>query len=200
MYTNVTVTPITVANGEAVALGDVDWALPTSHSTIFQVGDFDKKASEFVNGGLPYAFAVTELSPANLTYTVGESNASTDWYYASSALGTWNIEFDISAADLAEHGSNGTALLSVSLAGYSQSTALDIDVNGNLLGSLSKDTVANDPGLYRSSRIAGEWRFFQYEVDPSLLVAGTNTVGFTVTRYTEWRGFMWDSIFLEWQT
>lgn len=199
VYTNVTVAPVAVEDGETTALGEVAWALPEGRTKIFQVGDFDKNATGFVNGGLPYAFNVTSLSPANLTFIVGESNASTDWYYASSALGTWTIQFDLDAADLLKYGSNGTALLSISLAGYSQSQAMNIDINGAILGSLNTSVLTNDPGLYRSSRTSGEWRFIQYEIDPAQLVAGTNTVGFTITRYTEWRGFMWDSIFLEWQ-
>lgn len=200
VYTNVTLAPITVTDSQTTALGEIEWALPAGRTPIFQVGEFDKNASSFVNGGLPYAFNITSLSPANLTFTVGESNASTDWYYASSALGTWTIVFQLEAADLQQYGSNGTALLSISLAGYSQSQAMDIDVNGSHLGSLNVDVLTSDPGLYRSSRTSGEWRFFQYKIDPAILEAGTNTVGFTITRYTEWRGFMWDSIFLDWQT
>lgn len=199
VYTNTTLTPIAVGDGQSTALGEIEWQLPGGRTNIFRVGDFDKHATGFVNGGLPYAFNITSLSPANLTFTVGESNASTGWYYASSALGTWTIEFELEASELQKYGNNGTALLSISLAGYSQSQAMDIDINGNLLGSLSSDTLTSDPGLYRSSRISGEWRFIQYEIDPEQLVAGTNTVGFTITRYTKWRGFMWDSIFLEWQ-
>lgn len=199
VYTNFTLTPITVEVGQTTALGDLQWDLPTGRTKIFQVGDFDKNATGFVNGGLPYEFAATTLSPANLTFTIGQSNASTDWYYAISDLGTWNIVFELDVADLQKYGSNGTALLSISLAGYSQSQSMDIDVNGNLLGSLTNKVLANDPALYRSSRTSGEWRFVQYEIDPAQLVAGTNTIGFTITRYTEWRGLMWDSIFLEWQ-
>lgn len=200
VYTNVTLTPIRVQANQTTTLGEVDWELPSGRTTIFQLGDFDKKSLGFKNGGLPYQHGVTDDSPANLTFTIGISNESTDWYYAISALGTWTIEFDIDASDLAKYGSNGTALLSLSLASYSQSTALDIDVNGYLLASLTKDELASDPALYRSGKTSGEWRFFQYEVAPAQLVAGVNTVGFTVTRYTQWRGFQWDSILLEWQS
>lgn len=200
VYTNVTVTPVTVTDGATTALGSVAWDLPTGHTPIFQLGDFDKRSAGFANAGLPYKFNVTSLSPANLTFTVGQSNEWTDWYYAISALGTWTIEFNVTADDIATYGSgNGSsALLSLSIASYSQSLALDVDVNGHVLGSLDKDLLANDPGLYRSSRISGEWRFVQYEVDSSTISAGLNTVGFTVTRNTTWRGLMWDSIFLEW--
>ncbi|CAN8099944.1 unnamed protein product [Discula destructiva] len=199
VYTNLTLAPIKVEDGGIVALGELAWELPTGRTPIFQVGDFDKNATGFVNGGLPYAFNITSLSPANLTYTVGESEASKDWYYASSALGTWTIVFEIAAGELLKYAGNGTALLSISLAGYSQSTAMNIDINGNVLGSLNNDVLTSDPGLYRSSRISGEWRFIQYKIDPAQLVEGTNTVGFTITRYTEWRGFMWDTVILEWQ-
>lgn len=198
VYTNVTVTPVTVTEGATTALGEIEWALPTGHTPIFQLGEFDKTSAGFVNSGLPYKFNITSLSPADLTFTVGQSNESTDWYYAISALGTWTIEFNVTAEDLATYGGNGSALLSLSIASYSQSLALDVDVNGNVLGSLSVDVLTNDPALYRSSRVSGEWRFVQYEVDPSILSAGLNTVSFTVTRSTTWRGLMWDSIFLEW--
>lgn len=199
VYTNATVAPISVGAGETTALGEVAWALPKGRGQIFQVGEFDKKAVGFRNGGLPYQHGVTEESPANLTFRVGESDAGEDWYYAISKLGKWTIEFDITEADLAAH-ANGTALLSLSLAGYSQSTAVDVDVNGQVVGTLSKDSLASDPALYRSGRTSGEWRFVQYEIDAgALLVAGASTVGFTVTRYVQWRGVLWDSIILEWQ-
>ncbi|CAK5278237.1 unnamed protein product [Mycena citricolor] len=199
VYTNVTVAPISIVEGQLTDLGVLEWALPAARTSIFRLGDFDKKSLGFKNSGWPYQHGITDLSPANLTFTVGASSAGEDWFYAMSALGTWTIQFQIDAADLAKYGAGGKALLSISLASYSQSTALNIDVNGHLLGSLSKDNLSNDPSLYRSSRISGEWHFFQYSIDPSQLVEGTNTIGFTVTRYVQWRGLMWDAIFLEWQ-
>ncbi|KAI3400717.1 hypothetical protein diail_1926 [Diaporthe ilicicola] len=203
VYTNATVTPISVEEGKTAALGQVEWALPAGRKQIFQVGEFDKKAVGFKNGGLPYQHGVAAESPANLTFRVGESDAAEDWYYAISALGKWTIEFEVGEADLAAH-ANGTALLSLSLAGYSQSTSVDVDVNGQVVGTLGKDTLASDPALYRSGKTSGEWRFVQYEIgglgsSSAQLVAGPNTVGFTVTRYVQWRGVMWDSIILEWQ-
>ncbi|KAF4904042.1 Rhamnogalacturonate lyase [Colletotrichum fructicola] len=192
VYTNFTA-PVTVSKDKTANLGQLSWKVPSS-KRIFQVGEFDKKATGFKNGGVPYQHGVAADSPANLTFVVGQSQDS-DWYFASSAVGKWTIEFDLPAGDVA---ANRTALLSVSLAGYSQSAALDIDVNGQVYGSLSKDVLTSDPALYRSGKISGEWRFFQYKIDTDVLKAGKNTVGFSVTRYTQWRGFLWDSILLEW--
>lgn len=158
VYTNATVAPITVETDKTTALGQVEWALPRGREQIFQVGEFDKKALGFRNGGLPYQHGVTEESPANLTFRVGESDAAQDWYYAISKPGKWTIEFEVDEADLAAH-ANGSAVLSVSLAGYSQSTAVDVDVNGVVVGTLSKDVFTSDPALYRSGKTSGEWRF-----------------------------------------
>ncbi|KAF4468420.1 rhamnogalacturonate lyase [Fusarium albosuccineum] len=194
VYTNFTKSGVTVTKDKTLNLGQLDWKVKDKKNRIWQVGAFDKTARGFKNGGVPYQHGVTEESPANLTFTVGESKDS-DWYYASSAIGTWTIKFDLSKKDIA---ANKAALLSVSLAGYSQSAALDIDVNGKVYDSLSKNTLTSDPALYRSGKISGEWRFFQYQIEPEVLKEGLNTVGFTVTRYTKWRGFLWDSIILEW--
>ncbi|WQF86379.1 Putative Galactose-binding-like domain superfamily, galactose mutarotase-like domain superfamily [Colletotrichum destructivum] len=193
VYTNFTA-PVTVAKDKTLNLGQLTWGVPPKGKRVFQVGEFDKKASGFRNGGVPYQHGVAAQSPANLTFTVGESRDS-DWYFAQSALGKWTIEFGLAASDVA---ANRTALLSVSLAGYSQSGALDVDVNGHVYGSLNKDGLTSDPALYRSGKVSGEWRFLQYRIDADVLRAGVNTVGFTVTRYTQWRGFLWDSIILEW--
>lgn len=194
VYSNYTSSSVTVSNGKTTDLGTISWQVPALDQ-IFQIGDFDKKALGFKNGGPPYQHGVADESPANLTYTIGTSDVS-DWYYAQSLSGTWTVEFALSAADIANHASG--AQLSVSLAGYSQSTALNISVNDQLLGSLSKDNLASDPALYRSGKTSGEWRFLQYGIAAGLLVEGVNTVDFTITRYTQWRGFLWDSVILEW--
>jgi rhamnogalacturonan endolyase len=195
VYTNFTKSNITITKDKTLNLGKLDWDVTDRAKRIWQIGSFDKTARGFKNGGVPYQHGLTEESPANLTFVVGKSR-DLDWYYACSAIGTWTIEFNLTKEDVA---ANKGALLSVSLAGYSQSGALDVDVNGKVYGSLSKEFLASDPALYRSGKISGEWRFIQYEVEPEALKQGVNTVGFTVTRYTKWRGFLWDSIILEWQ-
>ncbi|KAH7133728.1 polysaccharide lyase family 4, domain III-domain-containing protein [Dactylonectria macrodidyma] len=195
VYTNFTKSDVKITKDKTLNLGQLSWKVSDKSKRIWQIGEFDKTANGFKNGGVPYQHGLTEQSPANLTYVIGESQDS-DWYYASSAVGTWTIEFQLSAAEIA---TNNSALLSVSLAGYSQSGALNIVVNGNVYGSLSKDTLTSDPALYRSGKVSGEWRFLQYEVASDALKEGLNTVEFKVTRYTLWRGFLWDSIIFEWQ-
>lgn len=184
-YTNFTKAGINVKG--QTDLSTLTWSIP-SNERIFQIGDFNKKTTGFINSG-PYHHGLAALSPANFTYTVGISNSS-DWYYASSNLGKWNVEFNVASLK------KPTARLVVSLAGYSQSTALTISVNDVVLGGLSKDNVSTDAAVYRSGTVSGEWHQFEYGIDN--LKQGINVVSFEVDRAVLWRGFLWDAIALEW--
>ncbi|KAG9612415.1 polysaccharide lyase family 4 protein, partial [Aureobasidium melanogenum] len=185
VYTNFTKAGIDVKG--KTNLSTLTWFI-SNKKRIFQIGDFDKKTTGFINSG-PYHHGLAALSPANFTYNVGTSNTS-DWYYASSNLGTWNVEFDVPVLK------TPTAKLVVSLAGYSQSTALTIFVNDVVLDSLNKDNVSTDASVYRSGTVSGEWHQFEYVIDN--LKQGRNVVSFEVDRYVLWRGFLWDAIALEW--
>ena len=192
VYTNFTSSPITIGEDQTTDLGALTWSVPSNTQRIFQIGSFDKKATGFTDSG-PRVHGLTQKSPANLTFIVG-SSATEDWYYASSQLGSWDVVFNATGPVGAKK-----ARLSVSLAGYSQSTALSIHLNSNqTIGTISKDSLASDPALYRSGTISGEWRFLQYDIDAADLEAGRNVLSFKTERYTLWRGIMWDSIIFEW--
>jgi len=179
---------------KVTSLGNLLWNVNSNRKRIFQVGALDHKTLGFHNGGAPYEHGLVADSPANLTYTIGTSNES-DWYFGQSALGSWAIVFNIPEEDAAL---NKTAILSLSLAGYSKSSDLNVSINGQLLTSLITADLASDPGLYRSATTAGEWRFFEFTIGNSLLTGGSNELVFEITRYTQWRGFMWDSVVLDW--
>jgi rhamnogalacturonan endolyase len=193
VYTNFTLSPVNVEKGETTSLEELEWSVPQNHERIFQIGAFDKKSTEFKNGGAVRQHGLTEQGPANLTFVVGESQDA-DWYYASSKLGSWDVVFNTTRPS-----SSSKALLTVSLAGYSQSTQLGIYLNGNTtVGSVGKANTASDPALYRSGTTSGEGHFLQYEVRAEALREGKNVLSFVVERYTLWRGVMWDSVVLEW--
>ncbi|KAK7511737.1 polysaccharide lyase family 4, domain III-domain-containing protein [Phyllosticta citriasiana] len=175
------------ANG-SVDIGAHVWTL-NDRRRLFQLGDFDRKALGFTYGGAPYQHALVEGCPANLTFTIGQSNTS-DWCFAQSANGTAEIVFEVDAV------LNQTAVLTVSLAGFSAGTIADITLNGAKVGNLS--SLASDQSLYRSATAAGEWRLLEFRFAGSLFEKGNNSLAFTVTNSTKWRGWMWDSIILEW--
>ncbi|KAG8623901.1 hypothetical protein KVT40_008877 [Elsinoe batatas] len=192
VYTNFTSSPITISADKETSLGTLTWSVPSDREQIFQIGAFDKTARGFKHSG-PYLHGLAGGSPANLTFTVGQSKTE-EWWFAQSNIGTWEVVFDLPAAGL-----NRSALLTVSLAGYSQSTSLVVGVNGQTVGRLNKDLLTSDPAVYRSGTVSGEWRLVQFEVAKGVLREGRNRVTFEVDRFVLWRGFLWDSVILEWQ-
>uniref|UniRef100_L2GG61 Rhamnogalacturonate lyase n=1 Tax=Colletotrichum fructicola (strain Nara gc5) TaxID=1213859 RepID=L2GG61_COLFN len=182
-------------------LGTLHWAV-SKRQRLFQVGAFDRTSLGFTHGGNPpYAHAVIASCPANILYEVGKS-APSDWCYGQTHQGNYTIRFPVSAAQASE-----TANLIVSLGGYSTGASSVVLVNGQQVGNLTSGAVGadstsgllNDPSVYRSATLGGEWRFFEFPVPAALLKTGEdNEVTFQLTRNTTWRGFIWDSIVLEW--
>ncbi|GME55056.1 putative rhamnogalacturonate lyase protein [Neofusicoccum parvum] len=188
---------VEIAAGATVALPALDeWAVPAGREPIFRIGDVDRKALGFALGGHAYQHGLVDQAPANLTFTVGVSQVD-DWYFAQSALGSWDVVFDVDAAASAR---NRSALLSVALAGFSRGSSASIYLNGAAarVGNITTDAVPTDPSLYRSATVAGEWHLFEFPVDGALLVDGSNTLSVVVERSTRWRGWLWDSLILEW--
>lgn len=205
---------VAVAAGETTALGTLDWAVssPLDNTTrLFQVGDFDRYAYGFAHAGAPYQHGLVARCPADLTYTVGAS-ATEDWCFGQTYQGNWTIAFEIddaaaAAANLhnknrpARGGDVHNATLIVSIASYSTGTTVSIIANDvHIIGNLTSgaEDLLNDPGLYRSATVAGEWRLIAFSFGADLLAGGWNTITFAVTRNTTWHGIMWDSIVLEW--
>lgn len=198
---------VQVTAGEETDLGALAWAV-SNKTKLFQVGDFDRYAYGFQYGGAPYQHALVASCPADLTYTVGSgggnsssSSSTEDWCFGQTYLGNWTIEFEVEEGGNVP-GANGTeATLIVSIASYCTGTSATIYANGNnVIGNLTSGTefLLNDPGLYRSATVAGEWRYIEFPFNASLLTTGWNNITFQVTRNTTWHGIMWDSIVLEW--
>ena len=174
-----------------IRLEKLSWSVPTS-SKIFQIGAFDRKSIGFAYSGGFGAGRVNNC-PANLTYTIG-SNKDSDWCFAQHAIGAYRIVFSLPASNASSH-----TLLTVSLAGYSQGTTVNIFANDVRIGNLSSSGIPSDPSLYRSGTVAGEWHQFDFPTDRSLLKANNN-IEFRVTSLSSslWRGPIYDAIKLEW--
>ncbi|KZV62518.1 polysaccharide lyase family 4 protein [Peniophora sp. CONT] len=195
--TTFVVNDVVIPAQPTVALEDFSaWEVPTGRDQIFQIGAVDRKTLGFALGGHPYQHALVDQVPANLTFTVGESDPESDWYFAQSALGTWDVQFTLTADEVSQ---NRSALLTVALAGFSRGSSAGIYVNGDTrIGNLTTDSVPTDPSLYRSGTVAGEWHVYEFGVGAGVLEEGSNTLSFVVERSTQWRGWLWDSVILEW--
>lgn len=190
---------VAVKAGQNMDLGAINWAI-SKKTKLFQVGEFDRAAYGFKFGGAPYSHALHDNCPANLVYTIGSSKPE-DWCFAQTAIGKWTVKFQVAKNAKA---TGATATLIMSLAGYSSGRDMNILVNDkNKVGTVTGATkgLQNDPSLYRSSTVGGEWHYLEFTFDAKLLSSGWNTVTFEV--YSEkadskWHGMMWDSIVLEW--
>jgi len=178
--------PITVGTTD---LGTLVWQVQ-KRTSIWQIGDMDRKSLGFKYGGAPHQHALVDNCPASLTYTIGTSSLS-EWCFGKSADGTWTVVFTVDKI-------LSTAVLSVSLAGYSSGGSLDVSLNNHHVGSYPSSSP-NDSCLYRSGTSAGEWRYMEFSIPTGVIVVGRNSMQFVTTRGVRWHGIMWDSIKLEWE-
>ncbi|KAK6856949.1 hypothetical protein PG995_007136 [Apiospora arundinis] len=198
---------VVVTAGEMLNLETATWQV-SDKTKIFQVGDFDRTSYGFAHGGAPYEHGLVEKCPASLNFTVGVSQTE-DWCFGQSKLGSWVISFSLDKSPapcpkrrVDKPSKSREATLIVSLAGYSTGASSRVWANDVVIGNLTSGAapgLLNDPSLYRSGTTAGEWRYFEFPFDAgTILKKGLNEIRFEVTSNTTWRGFMWDSIVLEW--
>lgn len=189
---------VVVTNGKDTELRGLTWKT-RGRKMIWQIGEFDRKSVGFKFGGDTRKHGLSEQCPTNLRVVPGPRAAS-EWCYAQSAIGNWTVAFNVTTGPKSTNSTTSAASLSVSLAGYSSSTSSNILVNNEIVGVLKANDpgLLNDPSMYRSGNLAGEWRLLEFPVREGLLQVGANEVTFQVTKFAQWRGFMWDSVILEW--
>ncbi|RAH86539.1 putative rhamnogalacturonase [Aspergillus japonicus CBS 114.51] len=191
--TNFTANDISVTeSSESLDIGVFKWK-PQGRDLIWQLGTLDRLANEFKNGDSGYHHGLTDDSPANLTFKIGESKVS-DWYYVQSAEGTWTIKFDLNSTSNLD----SESILTVSVAGYGDKCYIDITAQGGSVDLGVLEHLQGDPSTYRSSTSNGVSRVYFFTIPAGTFVVGSNTIEFTVTNSNRWRGYMWDSILLEW--
>lgn len=188
---------IVVSGGKETELKQLTWKTQ-GRKKIWQIGELDRKSSGFKFGGVLRQHGLVEQCPTNLRVVPG-LRAASEWCYGQSAVGNWTVAFRVTGLN-STNSTSAPAILSVSLAGYSSSTSSNVLVNNEIVGTLRANDpgLLNDPSMYRSGNLAGEWRLLEFPVRAGLLKSGTNEVTFQVTKFARWRGFMWDSVILEW--
>ncbi|KAF2188583.1 polysaccharide lyase family 4 protein [Zopfia rhizophila CBS 207.26] len=191
--TSVIQNDVTISKGKYTDLKTITWKVTDRKSRIFQLGDFDRQTTGFRGSTPPYGHGRIATCPSNLTYTIGISKPS-DWCFGQSSLGTNSIVFPVSSIPE----SAASAKLIVSLAGFSSGSSADILLNGQKLGNITTGSLSTSQDTYRGATRAGEWYLLEFLVKKEVLKTGENRVEFTVTRSTQWRGWLWDSILLEW--
>jgi len=176
--------------GTTMNLGSLNWNPPTYSNSLWKIGTADRMSSEFKLGNLERQYGLPAKVPADLTYTIGSSVESNDWYYAQTKVGSWNVNFNLN------NNYNGNAYLTVAIASVARNPKVDVYVNGHLGGTLDY-SKENDATTYRSANQSGRYRNVVIKFPANLLNAGDNTISFKMSKVDPDGGIMYDIIKLE---
>jgi rhamnogalacturonan endolyase len=159
----------------SVDLGEILWQL-SKRKKLWQLGKATRTCEGYKYGGELRNYKWSTMTPENLTFTIGESVESEDWYYAQVKPGEWTIKFNL------KEEINTAAYLTVALAGVSKNNMTQkgepyftIKVNGVLVKEM---TLINDSSIYRSATRSGLYRQAVIPVDSKILKSGENIITF----------------------
>ena len=144
---------ITVTAGDN-DLGTVTWTPKKYTQLLWMIGQNDRRSSEFRFSDALRQYGLWEQVPQNLTYTIGESNERTDWYYAQTRNnGTWTVRFNLDERPA------GRAYLTASIAGCTgKGPPSPSSVNGTQRATWKPGV--NDASVYRSAANSGRHYVF----------------------------------------
>lgn len=180
---------ITVAVGDN-DLGTITWTPKKYTQLLWMIGQNDRRSSEFHYSDTIRQYGLWNLSPQTLTYTIGESNERSDWYYAQTKSGTWTIKFNL------DERPTGRVYLTASIAGCTgNGSTVTVKVNGTQRATWKPGF--NDAGIYRSAVNSGRHYLFTTDFLNTYLKAGENTIALTMSGNGSNGGFMYDCIKLE---
>jgi rhamnogalacturonan endolyase len=168
--------------GGTLDLGRLEWDAPKRGSVLFQIGKADRMAGEYKLGNLPRTNQHLNNVPENLTFSVGTSKESEDWYYAQKT-GTWTVKFNLEKLP-----SGPNACLTFAIAGGGANVVAQ--VNGQTVGTLS---YGDDASVRRAANRSGRYARNEYTFPSSVLKAGENTL----TLRANGGGIMYDTIVME---
>jgi rhamnogalacturonan endolyase len=178
--------------GDTLDLGVVEWDAPYHPNLVFQVGQADRMAGEFKLGSALRSNQLVNQIPDDLTFTIGQSKESEDWYYAQHGpaapkSSTWNIKFNMKTVPA------GNAYLTIPVAGGPGDVA--VLVNGQQVGQIYHN---DDASVRRAANRSGVYERFEFSFPASALNPGDNTVSLHTLRASgNFNGIMYDTVVLE---
>ncbi len=175
-------------NDAETELGDIEWTPFTLEHQLWNIGENNRLADGFKCSDLPRAYEAWQWQPATLTYTVGESDPTVNWYNAQTKNGTWTVKFNL------DQEYDGDAVLTASIAGVSNSPKITVAVNGK-----NKDawSLTDDGSIRRSATLAGRHLVKSFSFPASELKLGENKITFTASNCKDKSGVLYDCIKLE---
>ncbi len=203
---------VEVPQGSEVDLGELEWTPVRHGQTHWEIGKPDRDASEFAGADRFWhpgaALRYAESFPADTTFTIGESNPATDWFYAHTPFiddpearvrpfrgiagdnkpSSRTINFNL------DQSPTGQATLRIALTGTGGNPVLHLKVNGQDQAPI--DFGRSDGALTRH-QTRGDWRERAATFDASFLKKGANTLTLTVPAGDPNAGVIYDYLRLE---
>lgn len=180
---------ITVGVGDN-DLGTITWTPKKYTQMLWMIGQNDRRSSEFHYSDTIRQYGLWELVPQNLTYTIGQSNEKTDWYYAQTKDGTWTVKFDV------DERPSGRAYLTASIAGCaSEKATISVKLNGTVKATWKPGY--KDASVYRSAVNSGRHYVYTVDFPCTDLKIGSNLITFQTSNTGGKNGFLYDCIKLE---
>ena len=140
---------------------------------LWEIGVADLRTTGFKLSDQPRQYGLENAVPANLTYNIGSSVPSRDWYYSQAKPGDWKVNFNVDRAYA------GEGVLTISVAGQTRNPRLRVLVNGRPVGAY---TGGNSSAGYRSAILGSSYHENKIIRFPaSLLHGGVNTVTLRLT-------------------
>lgn len=172
-----------------VNIGTLNWTSAKYEHLIWRIGESDRLTDGFCLSDEQRQYGIFNQSPADLTFKIGESDVSQDWYYAQTKNGSWNIVFNMNEKPTSQ------CYLTISVAGAAREPQLTFKVNGRTITTKTLDT--NDGSIYRSAIRSGRHSLHVIKIPAAVFKAGENTITLQMSRASEGSGIMWDCLKLE---
>ena len=165
---------ITVAADGKVNLGDINFNPSYYSALLWQIGYPDLRTTGFKLSDQPRQYGLDKTVPAELTYTIGRSTPSQNWYYAQDKPGDWKVNFAVDKAY------GGEGVLTIGIAGQTNDPKLEVLLNDKSIGTVT--TAGNSSALYRSAILGSS--YYENKVlrfPASLLRQDNNTLTLRLT-------------------
>lgn len=184
---------VTVTANEENYVGTLTWTPDKYGKILWQIGEANHLSSGYNMSGKKREFGQWEAVPAELTYTIGESNPETDWYYAQTHNDNWFIYYQLDEVP------TKPLRLTVATAGTAN---VKMKVRSNETRSSEGVGVfrpEHDGSVSRSATLAGRDSLVVFDIPVSTLKKGQNYLNFNVWGIPEsgMGGIMYDCIKLE---
>lgn len=169
-------------------IGTLTWKLQKPGRTLWRIGEADHRSAGFCLSDHRRQYGTFRKVPADLTFTINKSNEKTDWYYAQTKNGRWDILFHLQETHIKP------LRLTIATAGAAAEARARVIVNGQRIGNIKP---ANDSSIYRCAQQSGQPGLFTFDILPDQLRKGNNKLTLQVFNIKGAAGIMYDIIKLE---